>query len=405
MLDGARRRGGRDRRLDQRDPRAGARSSSFFVVGRPQLADGDLLLRRHPADVLPGLAPRVHHQPDRHPDRRRHPAPAARCVATVIVYTRSCVGWSVLDPRHRARRWRPRSAQFVASIPDIRANLPTIVAPLQAGSTRSGSARSTSRPRPWRSSPTSTRSPPRSSRRSSRSRSPASARRDDAHRLHPVDLHGHRPRPDHGVPLPPRPARVRGGGPAAPDVASRARSVASSAARRSWASSTSRSRWSRASLFGPAAGGADGVGGRAAHGDPVLRAVRVVGAAGHRGALSPSPRRSLPDARRHGRRLVRRDERPPAADHAGRGRHPPDRRPRFGAHRLARSRASPGAIFGIPIAAVVSAFFFHFLHRTAGDRTVAGRARRKRRRANARAGRSGCRASRRPARPRDVPEP
>jgi len=33
-----------------------------------------------------------------------------------------------------------------------------------------------------------------------------------------------------------------------------------------------------------------------------------------------------------------------------------------------------GAIFGIPIAAVVSAFFFHFLHRTAGDRSVAGRA-------------------------------
>ncbi|HET8784469.1 MAG TPA: AI-2E family transporter [Candidatus Limnocylindrales bacterium] len=34
----------------------------------------------------------------------------------------------------------------------------------------------------------------------------------------------------------------------------------------------------------------------------------------------------------------------------------------------------PGAIFGIPIAAVVSSFFFHFLHRTTGDRTVAGRA-------------------------------
>ena len=33
-----------------------------------------------------------------------------------------------------------------------------------------------------------------------------------------------------------------------------------------------------------------------------------------------------------------------------------------------------GAIFGIPVAAVVSSFFFHFLHRTAGDRTVAGRA-------------------------------
>jgi predicted PurR-regulated permease PerM len=34
----------------------------------------------------------------------------------------------------------------------------------------------------------------------------------------------------------------------------------------------------------------------------------------------------------------------------------------------------PGAIFGIPIAAVASAFFFHFLHRSTGDRSVAGRA-------------------------------
>ncbi len=37
----------------------------------------------------------------------------------------------------------------------------------------------------------------------------------------------------------------------------------------------------------------------------------------------------------------------------------------------------PGAIFGIPIAAVVSAFFFQFLHRTSGDRTVTGRAARR----------------------------
>jgi predicted PurR-regulated permease PerM len=37
----------------------------------------------------------------------------------------------------------------------------------------------------------------------------------------------------------------------------------------------------------------------------------------------------------------------------------------------------PGAIFGIPVAAVVSSFFFHFLHRTAGDRTVAMRAARR----------------------------
>ena len=34
----------------------------------------------------------------------------------------------------------------------------------------------------------------------------------------------------------------------------------------------------------------------------------------------------------------------------------------------------PGAIFGIPVAAVVSSFFFHVLHLTAGDRSVAGRA-------------------------------
>jgi predicted PurR-regulated permease PerM len=34
----------------------------------------------------------------------------------------------------------------------------------------------------------------------------------------------------------------------------------------------------------------------------------------------------------------------------------------------------PGAIFGIPVAAVASSFFFHVLHRTVGDRTVAGRA-------------------------------
>jgi predicted PurR-regulated permease PerM len=37
----------------------------------------------------------------------------------------------------------------------------------------------------------------------------------------------------------------------------------------------------------------------------------------------------------------------------------------------------PGAIFGIPIAAVVSAFFFQFLHRASGDRTVADRAARR----------------------------
>jgi predicted PurR-regulated permease PerM len=37
----------------------------------------------------------------------------------------------------------------------------------------------------------------------------------------------------------------------------------------------------------------------------------------------------------------------------------------------------PGAIFGIPIAAVVSAFLLEFLHRTSADRTVTGRAARR----------------------------
>ena len=34
----------------------------------------------------------------------------------------------------------------------------------------------------------------------------------------------------------------------------------------------------------------------------------------------------------------------------------------------------PGAIFGIPVAAVLSSFFFFYLHRSSGDRTVAGQA-------------------------------
>ena len=37
----------------------------------------------------------------------------------------------------------------------------------------------------------------------------------------------------------------------------------------------------------------------------------------------------------------------------------------------------PGAIFGIPVAAVASAFFFHFLHLNSNDRTVADRAARR----------------------------
>jgi predicted PurR-regulated permease PerM len=63
----------------------------------------------------------------------------------------------------------------------------------------------------------------------------------------------------------------------------------------------------------------------------------------------------------------------------------------------------PGAIFGIPIAAVVSSFFFHVLYRTVGDRTVAGRAAK---RLSEREGRS-VQVPREPApgQAADVPEP
>jgi predicted PurR-regulated permease PerM len=63
----------------------------------------------------------------------------------------------------------------------------------------------------------------------------------------------------------------------------------------------------------------------------------------------------------------------------------------------------PGAIFGIPIAAVVSSFFFHVLHRTVGDRSVAGRAAK---RLSEREGRS-VQVPREPApeQAADVPEP
>ena len=137
------------------DPRRRSRSSSSSSASSPLV----LLLRRHPADVLPRLAARVHHQPDRHPDRRRR--------------SRACRGcWRPSSStrgrgRDAGRRssswppapWRPRSRSSSTSIPDIKRDLPDdprAVAGLAR--TRSGSARSTWSPRPRRSSATSTRS-------------------------------------------------------------------------------------------------------------------------------------------------------------------------------------------------------------------------------------------------------
>ena len=58
-------------------------------------------------------------------------------------------------------------------------------------------------------------------------------------------------------------------------------------------------------------------------------------------ALALQARRAPARDRPDGRGLVRRHEHPPAADHAGRRRDPPDRRPRVGAHRR-RDRRHPG---------------------------------------------------------------
>ena len=112
---------------------------------------------------------------------------------------------------------------------------------------------------------------------------------------------------------------------------------------------------------------------RRPHGDPVLRAVPRLGAAGRRRPPRGAERDGA-GAHPHGRRLAARDEHPPAAPDAGGGRDPPDRRPRLGPDRLARSPGVTGAIFGIPIAAVISAFFFHFLVLTREPSPVATRA-------------------------------
>ena len=65
----------------------------------------------------------------------------------------------------------------------------------------------------------------------------------------------------------------------------------------------------------------------------------------------------------------------------------------------------PGAIFGIPVAAVVSAFFFHFLHRTPATGPSRAAPRKRVERARGPAG-PGARASRRPAQAgRRRPEP
>ena len=183
--------GGRDRRL----------VSAILVLGhdRPVLRRGqpgrvgDRLLRRRPAGVLPGLAARVHHQPGRHPHRRPHPAPAARAGHRPRVHgdrrspdlpdPRRGAGALDLDHPVRERRSRtsaPTSArssapmqgwldsiglgqvdlatQALAILDNLDEFAAQLIVPLQAIAVAS-----------------------------------VGADRHDADRVHPVDLHGHRP--------------------------------------------------------------------------------------------------------------------------------------------------------------------------------------------------------------------
>ena len=125
----------------------------------------------------------------------------------------------------------------------------------------------------------------------------------------PVDLHGRRPR-RRSWPSCSGSSRRRyvGRGAPARDVASRGRSAASCAARRSWASSTGPDRArSRTSCSGCRYAAAHHGRRRAAPDDPVLRAVRRRGCRRSSSRSCPQARRrSLPGDHPDGRRLVRR---------------------------------------------------------------------------------------------------
>ena len=204
------------------------------LLHRPRPARLDLfVLRRHPADVLPGLAARVHHQPGRHPDHRGRSrgcrgcwrrSSSTRCVVAVLLVHRRRRRRRAGDLDRRVRRLDPAASSE---------DLPAIVAPWQAWLDSIGLGQIDLRhPGAGRSSTTSTtsRAVAGHAAPADRGRQPE-RRRDDADRLLPVDLHGHRPRPDPGLPLPAGAARPTPRRPACSRRPSRARSAASSAAR------------------------------------------------------------------------------------------------------------------------------------------------------------------------------
>ena len=85
----------------QRDPRSSRTIVLTSSSRSASTADGDLLLRRHAADVLPGVAARLHHQPDRHAHRGGSSRACRASAATVLVYTAIVAAARLPHPRRR----------------------------------------------------------------------------------------------------------------------------------------------------------------------------------------------------------------------------------------------------------------------------------------------------------------
>ena len=231
-------------------------------------------------------------------------------------------------------------------------------------------------------------------------------RRQPADRVLPVDVHGRRPRPDPDLPVPDRAAGLCRRG-----AAARGR-----ACRRSFGGFLRGQALMGVDLRPDRAGATSLILGLAARGrsprwrrgssriDPVLRAVRFVGAAGHR-RPRPAARVDAPGDHPDGRRLVRRHERPPAAAHAA------ARSASTRSSSSARSssagqdrRASPARSSAIPIAAVCSALFFIPPSDVGATGRSPARAARRVEEREGRAGQDPARADP-PAAPPDIAEP
>ena len=164
------------------------------------------------------------------------------------------------------------------------------------------------------------------------------------------------------------PPALLGGGAPARDVASRARSAASSAARRSSASIYFLVALATNLVLGLPLAALTSVAVGLLQTIPFFGPFVVLGAAGHRRPRPPSRDRSLPPIILMGAGwIVVMNVLQPRIMQGAVGIHPIVV---LGSVLIGgRIAGHPGAIFGIPIAAVVSAFFLEFLHRTSGDRS------------------------------------